>query len=297
MSEVEQTGLPSLINQERALFLREQELVYSWLIQKREGTTRRNYKRIFDKFRERFPKLLIRDISVGHLSVFLEEQSHLSLSSKRFTRDVLSSLLKFSLKLGHISVNPAAALDPIRVPDRTASRLLTEEQVFRLIDRADSLRNRLIMKLLYAGGFRVSELSGLRWKDFFVRSEAVQVVITGKGTKVRSVVLPLTLWNELLALCPNGICSFDESPVFMSRKSGALKPLQILRIVKLAAARANLKLEISPHWMRHAHATHALERGAPIHLVKRTLGHESIATTGKYLNANPTESSTKYLGI
>ena len=44
---------------------------------------------------------------------------------------------------------------------------------------------------------------------------------------------------------------------------------------------------MSPHWLRHAHATHALERGAPIHLVAATLGHASVATTGKYLHARP----------
>ena len=48
---------------------------------------------------------------------------------------------------------------------------------------------------------------------------------------------------------------------------------------------------------RHAHATHALERGAPIHLVQQTLGHASVAPTGRYLHARPTESSARYLAI
>jgi integrase/recombinase XerD len=58
-----------------------------------------------------------------------------------------------------------------------------------------------------------------------------------------------------------------------------------------------LELAVSPHWLRHSHATHALERGAPIHLVAATLGHASVATTGKYLHACPTDSSSKYLAI
>jgi integrase/recombinase XerD len=53
---------------------------------------------------------------------------------------------------------------------------------------------------------------------------------------------------------------------------------------------------VSPHWLRHAHATHALERQAPIHLVAATLGHASVATTGRYLHARPTDSSALYLG-
>jgi site-specific recombinase XerD len=51
---------------------------------------------------------------------------------------------------------------------------------------------------------------------------------------------------------------------------------------------------VSPHWLRHAHATHALERGAPIHLVQATLGYASVATTGRYLHARPTDSSARY---
>ena len=53
--------------------------------------------------------------------------------------------------------------------------------------------------------------------------------------------------------------------------------------------------KVSPHWLRHAHASHAMDRGAPVHLVKETLGHASVATTGRYLHARPTDSSSVYL--
>jgi site-specific recombinase XerD len=52
---------------------------------------------------------------------------------------------------------------------------------------------------------------------------------------------------------------------------------------------------VSPHWLRHAHASHALDHHAPIHLVQATLGHASVSTTGRYLHARPTESSSFYL--
>ena len=64
-----------------------------------------------------------------------------------------------------------------------------------------------------------------------------------------------------------------------------------------AAAGASLNERPSPHWLRHAHATHALERGAAIHLVQATLGHSSVATTGRYLHARPTDSSARYLPV
>ncbi|MBV8883585.1 MAG: site-specific integrase [Chroococcidiopsidaceae cyanobacterium CP_BM_RX_35] len=53
--------------------------------------------------------------------------------------------------------------------------------------------------------------------------------------------------------------------------------------------------KVSAHWLRHAHASHAMDRGAPVHLVKETLGHANVATTGRYLHARPTDSSSLYL--
>ena len=85
--------------------------------------------------------------------------------------------------------------------------------------------------------------------------------------------------------------------MFRSRKSGPLDPSQVHRIVKAAAERAGLSAEVSAHWLRHAHASHSLDRGAPIHLVQQTLGHASVATTGRYLHARPTDSSARYLGV
>jgi len=53
--------------------------------------------------------------------------------------------------------------------------------------------------------------------------------------------------------------------------------------------------EVSPHWFRHAHASHALQKGADLELVRETLGHESIETTKTYLHAQPGKSSSYYV--
>jgi site-specific recombinase XerD len=57
-----------------------------------------------------------------------------------------------------------------------------------------------------------------------------------------------------------------------------------------------IEAKVSPHWLRHAYATHALERGCSIHLVQATLGHASVGTTGRYLHARPTDSSARFMG-
>ena len=119
---------------------------------------------------------------------------------------------------------------------------------------------------------------------------------TKNATGAKGSVTPdlLTL-SKLLEL--RGDASADD-PVFRSRKRlGALKPLAVLRIVRHAARRAGIDLAVSPHWLRHAHASHALDRGAPIHPAQTTLGHVSITTTGRYLHARPSDSSSRFLPL
>jgi integrase/recombinase XerD len=87
----------------------------------------------------------------------------------------------------------------------------------------------------------------------------------------------------------------DGAPLFRSAKGGHLDPSQAHRVLKAAAKRAGLSPALSAHWLRYAHASHALDRGAPVHLVQATLGHASVATTGRYLHARPNDSSAQYL--
>ena len=62
-------------------------------------------------------------------------------------------------------------------------------------------------------------------------------------------------------------------------------------MIKAAAERANVNPSVSAHWLRHAHASHALTRGATVAEVKDTLGHANVATTSTYLHAHPDKSS------
>lgn len=126
------------------------------------------------------------------------------------------------------------------------------------------------------------------------RDEGGQVTVHGKGGKTRHILLPPPIWRELIALRGDAGAA---APLFRSQRGGHLHPSQVLRIVKAAARRAGLSGAQSPHWLRHAHASHALDRGAPIHLVQATLGHASVATTGRYTHARPTDSSARYLAL
>jgi integrase/recombinase XerD len=145
---------------------------------------------------------------------------------------------------------------------------------------------------LYFAGLRVSEACSLKWRNLHFRGTAGQVSVFGKGGKTRSITLPESLWSELISL--RGAAG-AESPVFPSRSGRVLDRGRVRMIVRLAAQRAGITGPVSPHWLRHAHASHALDHGAPLHLVQATLGHSSIATTSGYLHARPGDSSARFL--
>jgi integrase/recombinase XerD len=159
-------------------------------------------------------------------------------------------------------------------------------------------RNQAILLLLYTAGLRVQELCALRWQDLAKRKPGGQMTIFGKGGKTRIVLLPEPVWFELSKLKNNAAPS---DPVFVSRQRDSfgksLDQSQVNRIVAAAAEAAGIEKKVSPHWLRHAHATHSLNRGAPLHLVQNTLGHSSIATTSRYLHARPDDSSALYLNV
>jgi site-specific recombinase XerD len=207
----------------------------------------------------------------------------------------MRSIFSFAMGVGYIRVNPAAMLDTPKVPNNLAARIMTEEQVLTMLALEENERNRVILCLLYEGALRVSELCGLTWAN--VQPNATtggQVTVTGKGDKSRSIPISKAAYDMLLVL-RNG-ADYD-TPVFTSRwgNDKALTRVQVFHIVAAAAKRAGIPENVSPHWLRHAHASHALDRGAPIHLVKETLGFANIVTTNNYAHARPSESSSTFL--
>jgi integrase/recombinase XerD len=129
----------------------------------------------------------------------------------------------------------------------------------------------------------------LTWADVLPRDERVQLSITGKGGKVRQVLLPEIVSRSLLSL--RGDAGAND-PVFASRKGGGkLTERGVHLMVKRAAKAAGINEAVSPHWLRHAHGSHAIDRGATLPQVQATLGHGNIATTSGYLHARPDSSS------
>jgi len=211
----------------------------------------------------------------------------------------VKSLFSFAHKIGFLQFNVGAAVNLPNIPDSLSERILSEDEVTKIFDQASSLRDLVLLKLFYASGARVSELTRLYWGAVLPRNNnhEGQVTLLGKGNKTRNVLIPANVWSQLMKLKAESDSAEPNEPVLKSRKGGPLSRQQIWRIVRNAAKNAGLNQDVSPHWLRHAHASHALDHGAPIHLVKETLGHKSLTTTSKYTHARPSESSSNYLDI
>lgn len=269
-----------------------------WLGTKASAHSRRAYRFEVERFLGGTQKPLAA-VTLADLQGWAQrlETEGLQPASQNRSFAALKSLLSFGQKTGYLPFNVGAAL-PLRPnKDTLNQRILAESDVARLIERTPEGRDQVILRLFYASGIRVSELAGLKWCDTMERfvdgaASGGQVTVFGKGGKTRSILLRPKTWQLLEAL--RGGAGAAE-PVFRSQKGGHLDVSQLRRIVYAASRRAGLEQKASPHWMRHAHASHALDRGAPIHLVQATLGHASVSTTGRYLHAKPSDSSSFYL--
>ena len=255
----------------------------------------------------------LRSITLADLQEFSDDlEGSFASSTRAKVLAAIKSLISFGHQTGYLAFDVGKGLRLPKRRDELSERILAVDEVHSMIAEAKKGRDRTFLRTLYIGGLRVAEAVSLSTRDLRERSGGVagdgygaargagQLTLFGKGNKTRRVLLPEGLYAELEALA----LPESEAPVFRSRKKGpdgrpqAIGVRQAERIVKAAAREAGLKSasEVSPHWLRHAHASHSMDRGAKVHLVQATLGHASVATTGRYLHARPDESSALYLG-
>jgi integrase/recombinase XerD len=271
----------------------DQHLIGLWLARHESPNTRRNYQRIAGTFLAHVACPL-QAVRLGDIQSFVSTLDGKAPATRALHVAAIKSLFAFALQTGFVPFNPAAVLKGGSVKNRLAERIMSEADALALIHGQRAGRDRVLVRLLYAAGLRVSEACNLTWADVIARDDGAQLNVFGKGGKTRVVLLSPATSQELLALRGGAA---DGDPVFRSRKGGALVPSQAHRILKAACQRAGLPAAVSCHWLRHAHASHALDRGAPVHLVQATLGHASVATTGRYLHARPNDSSARHLAV
>src|SRR3954452_2183192 len=264
-------------------------LVALWL-HGRSPATQRAYGADLAAFQAHTPCPL-RHVTLSDLQAYQDSLAALATTTQARRLSAVKSLLSFGQRTGFLAVNVGAAIRLPRAKQTLSEKILDVDAVLHLLALERNPRNKALLRLLYLGGLRISEACALCGRDLAARDDAGQVTLFGKGGKTRAVLLKASIWQELVALTDKN----PDAPVFRSRQGGALDPSQVHRIVKAAARRAGLSDAVSAHWLRHAHVSHALDRGAPVHLVQATVGHASLTTTSRYAHARPGDSSSRYL--
>lgn len=265
----------------------DEHLIELWL-QGRPEQTIKTYRHTALKFLKHLSKKLP-EATVADVVAWVKS---LEGADSTKTRKVIciKSLISFAEKIGYCVFNVGMAL---RIPQqrrRLHERILDTETVQALVAAAPEGRDRIYIRFLYGSASRVSESVGINWIDL----QKNTVTFHGKGGKTRTVPIPEAIMTELKSL--RWSTDTDTSPVFKSIKGHRLSVRDAQRIVKRAREEVTTR-QVTPHWMRHAHATHTLDNGAPIHKVQKQLGHANVSTTSLYLHVRGDDGSSQWLNV
>ena len=203
----------------------------------------------------------------------------------------LRQFYRFLVVEGMRRDDPSAGLDGPRL-GRPLPKMLAEDEVSALIKATErdpgpeGVRLRCMLELLYATGLRISELVSLPLAA--AKADARFLVVRGKGDKERLVPLGAPARASIAAyrkLREHFLREGETSPwLYPSRAgSGHLTRERAAQLLKRLAVAAGLDpARLSPHVLRHAFASHLVDRGADLRSVQEMLGHADIATTEIY---------------
>ena len=199
------------------------------------------------------------------------------LSAKEISTSSLS-LIKAALKFYYDEILQKNIVN-LKTPkiSRKLPEILTQEEVKKLLAALTHSKSRIIVKLLYSSGIRLSECLRLKVRDLDLQQK-IGWVRQGKGGKDRMFILSEDICNELPAFMKDTPDEF----LFTNAEGKPLSPRNIQKIVKNAAEKAGIAKHITPHKLRHSFATHLLEAGTDIRIIQELLGHSNLQTTQIY---------------
>ncbi len=233
------------------------------------------------------------DVTTNHVSAFVQhlgtrEEEPLKASSIARVLSSVRGWHRFMLDEGETVSDVAHETKPPKLGSRLP-KAITIEQVEALLNATSGediqqLRDRALLELMYATGARVSEAVDLNVDDVI---EGDVVRLLGKGGKQRIVpvgsfariALDAYLVRARPELSRRGVAT---PALFLGLRGHRVSRQNAWLIIRAAAARAELDIDVSPHTLRHSFATHLLAGGADVRVVQELLGHSSVATTQIY---------------
>lgn len=199
----------------------------------------------------------------------------------------LKSFFKHLQRLGKIKASPMAKVQAPKKPkqlpvfvEKNKLKVLTETILPEDGDDILSLRNRLVVELLYGTGMRLSELINLKEDDVDFHSSTLKVL--GKRNKERIIPIAAPLLQLIENYMNKKLENSDKNVYLLSNKGKKMYPKLVYTIVKSNLSLVTTLKKRSPHVLRHSFATHLLENGADLNAIKELLGHANLAATQVY---------------
>ncbi len=241
------------------------------------------------------------------IRLWLGRLSDTELKKSSIARKVatLRSFFKYCYRRGIVDKNPARLLI-VPKKDQPLPKTATAEDLDRMMELAgddtpSGRQDRAILELLYGTGMRLSELTGLDRKD--INPDLNQLTVTGKGAKQRIVPFGGDARKALLRhletreeLYGSRTDEDARRAVFLAANGQRIYSRAVQRMVRDHMMRASEVTQKSPHVLRHSFATHLLDRGADIRVIKELLGHASLAATQVYTHTSVERLKSVYDG-
>ena len=195
----------------------------------------------------------------------------------------IKSFFIFLLKKKHILVSPVDDIEMIK-QEKYLPISMSEKEVELLLESPNldsfiGIRDRAMIEMLYATGMRVSELINVKITD--IDHNRLVVKVMGKGSKERLIPYG-EVASDYLNLYLKNRKEINSNEIFLSNRGKKITRSAFWNRIKLYLKKENLKESISPHTLRHAFATHLLNRGADLRSVQILLGHSDLSTTQIY---------------
>jgi integrase/recombinase XerD len=266
------------------------DLLEPWLEAEgsRSTNTARAYRRAVEDFLALVGEEAVDPESVRHYMAGLKS-SHLADSSRAARISAVRSFLRFAQGRDVIAESPVDLLKRPTVEVTSGDHWLDENLLGRFLRAAAKLGNRhyAACLLMVATGARVGEAAAAEWKDLY-RDVAGRVGwhISGKGNRRRDVKIPDQLFAVLVGL-HGGTADLDDrdpAPLIPDSRGTHCAPNTLWRLVNAAAKAADLGKSVSPHWLRHTHATLAALGGASAFVIQASMGHARLETSARYVH-------------
>jgi len=214
------------------------------------------------------------------------ENNHNNSRSIRRKISSLKGFYKYLVRNNKINDNPFIYISLPKM-EKKLPQYLNYNEFLEIIDSIEikdiySLRDRLILELLYATGLRVSELVNIKLDDININNNEIKVI--GKGNKTRIVYFNNVCLNYLKKYLNNfhEINKKNSNYLILNKCGEPITTRGVSLIIDKIIKKTSIIKNISPHVLRHTFATHLLNNGCDLLTVQELLGHSSISTTGIY---------------